>query len=205
MEEKWLTWAKRLQSIAQAGITYSKDKYDIERFQEIRELSSEILSNYTDLSNEKVKDLFCNETGYQTPKVDVRCAIFINDKILLVKESLDNKWSLPGGWAEVNLSIKENAIKESFEEAGINVKPKKLIALLDKSKHSTTLNPYGIYKAFVLCEFINGDFKENIETDESRLFSLDNLPTLSTERNNYDQIKMCFDFNEDQNLDTIFD
>lgn len=205
MEEKWLTWAKRLQSIAQAGITYSKDKYDIERFQEIRDLSSEILSNYTDLSNEKVKDLFCNETGYQTPKVDVRCAIFINDKILLVKENLDNKWSLPGGWAEVNLSIKENAIKESFEEAGINVKPKKLIALLDKSKHSTTLNPYGIYKAFVLCEFINGDFKENIETDESRLFSLDNLPTLSTERNNYDQIKMCFDFNENQNLDTIFD
>lgn len=205
MEEKWLTWAKRLQSIAQAGITYSKDKYDIERFQEIRELSSEILSNYTDISKEKVKDLFCNETGYQTPKVDVRCAIFINNKILLVKENLDNKWSLPGGWAEVNLSIKENAIKESFEEAGINVKPKKLIALLDKSKHSTTLNPYGIYKAFVLCEFINGDFKENIETDESRLFSLDNLPTLSTERNNYDQIKMCFDFNENQNLDTIFD
>lgn len=205
MEEKWLTWAKRLQSIAQAGITYSKDKYDIERFQEIRELSSEILSNYTDISKEKVKDLFCNETGYQTPKVDVRCAIFINDKILLVKENLDNNWSLPGGWAEVNLSIKENAIKESFEEAGINVKPKKLIALLDKSKHSTTLNPYGIYKAFVLCEFINGDFKENIETDESRLFSLDNLPTLSTERNNYDQIKMCFDFNENQNLDTIFD
>lgn len=205
MEEKWLTWAKRLQSIAQAGITYSKDKYDIERFQEIRELSSEILSNYTDISKEKVKNLFCNETGYQTPKVDVRCAIFVKDKILLVKENLDNKWSLPGGWAEVNLSIKENAIKESFEEAGINVKPKKLIALLDKSKHSTTLNPYGIYKAFVLCEFINGDFKENIETDESRLFSLDNLPTLSTERNNYDQIKMCFDFNENQNLDTIFD
>ena len=143
MEEKWLTWAKRLQSIAQAGITYSKDKYDIERFQEIRDISSEILSNYTDLSNEKVKDLFCNETGYQTPKVDVRCAIFINDKILLVKENLDNKWSLPGGWAEVNLSIKENAIKESFEEAGINVKPKKLIALLDKSKHSNTLTPYG--------------------------------------------------------------
>lgn len=205
MEEKWLTWAKRLQSIAQAGITYSKDKYDIERFQEIRELSSEILSNYTDISKEKVKDLFCNETGYQTPKVDVRCAIFVKDKILLVKENLDNKWSLPGGWAEVNLSIKENAIKESFEEAGINVKPKKLIALLDKSKHSTTLNPYGIYKAFVLCEFINGNFKENIETDESRLFSLDNLPTLSTERNNYDQIKMCFDFNENQNLNTIFD
>lgn len=205
MEEKWLTLAKRLQSIAQAGITYSKDKYDIERFQEIRELSSEILSNYTDISTEKVKNLFCNETGYQTPKVDVRCAIFIKDKILLVKENLDNKWSLPGGWAEVNLSIKENAIKESFEEAGINVKPKKLIAILDKSKHSTTLNPYGIYKAFVLCEFINGNFKENIETDESRLFSLDNLPTLSTERNNYDQIKMCFDFNENQNLDTIFD
>ncbi|MGL4573130.1 MAG: NUDIX hydrolase [Clostridium sp.] len=205
MEEKWLNWAKRLQSIAQSGITYSKDKYDIERFEEIRNLSSEILKEYTDIPTEKVKDLFCNEKGYQTPKVDVRAAIFINNKILLVKESLDNKWALPGGWAEIDLSIKENAIKESFEEAGVNITPVKLIAVLDKNKHSSTLSPYSVYKVFVLCNFISGEFKENIETDDSSLFSIDNLPNLSLERNSYEQVKMCFDFNENQNLNTIFD
>lgn len=205
MEEKWLNWAKRLQSIAQSGITYSKDKYDIERFEEIRNLSCEILKEYTDIPTAKVKDLFCNEKGYQTPKVDVRAAIFINNKILLVKESLDNKWALPGGWAEIDLSIKENAIKESFEEAGVNITPVKLIAVLDKNKHSFNLSPYSVYKVFVLCNFISGEFKENIETDDSSLFSIDNLPNLSLERNSYEQVKMCFDFNENQNLNTIFD
>ena len=107
MEPKWLTWAKQLQSIAQAGLTYSKDKYDIERFQQIRELSVEILNEYTEICNEKIKDLFCNEVGYQTPKIDIRGAVFKDDKILLVKESIDGLWSIPGGWAEPGLSIKE--------------------------------------------------------------------------------------------------
>lgn len=91
MENRWLTWATKLQSIAQAGLEYSKDKYDIERFNEIRNISAEIISEYTDLSMSKVKDLFCNEKGYQTPKVDVRAAIFKDEKILLVKESLDGR------------------------------------------------------------------------------------------------------------------
>lgn len=121
MDPKWLCWAKQLQSIAQAGLAYSKDKYDIERFQQIRNLSAEILSEYTGISNEKIKELFCNETGYQTPKVDVRGAIFKDDKILLVKESIDGSWSMPGGWAEPNLSVKENIIKEVKEEAGLYI------------------------------------------------------------------------------------
>ena len=95
METKWLSWAKRLQSIAQAGLTYSKDKYDIERFQQIRDISIEILNEYTEISNEKIKDLFCNETGYQTPKVDIRGAVFKDGKILLVKEY---RWTLVASW-----------------------------------------------------------------------------------------------------------
>lgn len=205
MEEKWLSWAKRLQSIAQAGIEYSKDKYDIERFEEIRDLSCEILKEYTNIPKDKVMDLFCNETGYQTPKVDVRSAIFKNNKILLVKESIDNKWSLPGGWAEVDLSIKENAIKESMEEAGVNVKPKRLLAVLDKSKYSVKPYPYGVYKIFVLCDLIDGSFKENIETEESRFFGIENLPELSTGRNTKEQIEMCFEGKNNNNFITIFD
>lgn len=193
MEEKWLTWAKKLQSIAQAGLEYSKDKYDIERFQQIRDLSAKIMSEYTEVSIEKVKDLFCNEDGYQTPKVDVRSAVFKENKILLVKEMLDGCWALPGGWAEVNLTVKENSMKECMEEAGVKVEPKRIIAVLDRNRNYEVPNPYGIYKIFVYCELISGEFKENIETECSGFFSLDKLPPLSLERNTYEQVKMCFE------------
>ena len=113
--EKWLQWAIELQSLAQAGLTYGKDVYDKERYERIREISAEMLSYKTDISIEKVKDLFCNEHGYQTPKLDTRAAIFSDEKILLVKEK-NGKWSLPGGWVDVNLSIKENTVKEVKEE-----------------------------------------------------------------------------------------
>jgi ADP-ribose pyrophosphatase YjhB (NUDIX family) len=205
MEPKWLSWAKQLQAIAQSGLTYSKDKYDIERFQQIRNLSVEILNEYTEISTEKIKDLFCNETGYQTPKVDIRGAVFKEDKILLVKESIDGCWSMPGGWAEFNLSIKENIIKEIREESGLNVVPKRLIAVLDRNKHNEPVTPYGIYKIFVLCDFVDGEFKSNIETEESGFFSLGDLPPLSLGRNTKKQIEMCFEANTQDNFLTIFD
>jgi len=205
MEPKWLSWAKQLQSIAQAGMTYSKDKYDIERFQQIRDLSVEILSEYTGINNEKIDKLFCNEVGYQTPKVDIRGAIFKEDKILLVKESIDGCWSMPGGWAEFNLSIKENIIKEAREEAGLNVVPIKIIAILDRNKHNEPVTAYGIYKIFVLCELIDGTFEKNVETEESGFFSLKDLPPLSLERNSEKQVEMCFEAISNNNFFTIFD
>ncbi len=205
MEPKWLNWAKQLQSLAQAGLTYSKDKYDIERFQQIRNLSVEILSEYTGISNEKIEDLFCNEIGYQTPKIDIRGAIFKENKILLVKESVDGCWSMPGGWAEFNLSIKENIIKEAREEAGLNVVPKRLIAVLDRNKHNEPVSAYGIYKIFVFCELIDGAFKKNIETEESGFFSLADLPPLSVERNTKKQIEICFNSKSNDKFFTIFD
>ncbi|WP_055071621.1 NUDIX hydrolase N-terminal domain-containing protein [Clostridium massiliamazoniense] len=205
MEDKWLTWATRLQSIAQAGLEYSKDKYDIERFDEIRNISAEIISEYTDLSMSKVKDLFCNEKGYQTPKVDVRAAIFKDEKILLVKESLDGTWSLPGGWADIGLSVKENVIKESFEEAGVKVEPERIIAIQDRNKNNKPISPYSIYKIFVLCKLIEGEFKENIETEESGYFKLEELPKLSEGRNNKEQIELCFKAKNNSNQEAYFD
>ncbi len=147
--EKWLEWAIELQSLAQAGLTYGKDVYDIERYERIREISAEILSNYTDLSIDKVKNLFCNEVGYQTPKLDTRAAIFENDKILLVKEN-NGKWSLPGGWVDVTVSVKENTIKEVKEESGLDVSADRIIAVQDRSKHNSPVYPYGVCKIFVL-------------------------------------------------------
>ena len=163
MKEQWLEWAIELQSLAQAGLTYGKDIFDRERYERIREISAEIMAYKTDIPVQKAKDLFCNETGYQTPKLDTRAAIFQNGKILLVKEN-SGKWSLPGGWVDVNVSVKENTIKEVKEEAGLDVTADKVIAIQDRSKHNLPVYAYGVCKIFVLCTIIGGAFKENIET-----------------------------------------
>lgn len=202
--EKWLEWAIELQSLAQAGLTYGKDVYDIERYERIREISAEILSNYTDLSIDKVKNLFCNEVGYQTPKLDTRAAIFENDKILLVKEN-NGKWSLPGGWVDVTVSVKENTIKEVKEESGLDVSADRIIAVQDRSKHNSPVYPYGVCKIFVLCSVLGGQFEENIETTEAHFFSEFEIPELAEEKNNLEQIRMCFRAYRDENWKVMFD
>ena len=129
MEDKILNWMIELQSIAQAGLEYSKDVYDIERFERLREIVAEIISYKTELPIEKIKDLFCSEKGYQTPKLDTRAAIFEDNKILLVKEN-NGKWAMPGGWVDVLETVKSNTEKEVREEAGLNVIAKRIIAIL---------------------------------------------------------------------------
>jgi len=188
----WLDWAVELQSLAQAGLTYCKDVYDRERYERIREISAEILSHMSEIPLEKVKDIFCNETGYQTPKIDTRAAIFKDDKILLVRES-NGTWSLPGGWCDVNVSVGENTVKEVKEEAGLDVEIERLIAVQDRAKHNLPLYAYGVCKIFSLCRVTGGEFKENIETTGFDYFSEDSLPLLAGEKNNEEQIKMCFD------------
>ena len=128
INDKWIDFAIRLQSIAQAGLQYGKDKYDKERYEEIRSIAAEMISVKTDIPVERVYDLFCNETGYQTPKVDTRAAVFIDGKILLVHEN-NGTWSLPGGWCDVNQSVASNTEKEVREESGLTVKSEKIIAV----------------------------------------------------------------------------
>lgn len=163
-----------------------------------------MISLQSDIPLEKVKDLFCNEIGYQTPKLDTRAAIFKNNKILLVQES-NGTWSLPGGWVDVDLSIKENTIKEVKEEAGLNVTADMIIAVQDREKHNLPVYAYKVCKVFVLCSLIDGEFKKNIETIKSDYFSLDNVPLLATEKNNKEQIKMCFEAYQSTNWKTLFD
>ena len=204
MKEQWLEWAIELQSLAQAGLTYGKDIFDRERYERIREISAEIMAYKTDIPVQKAKDLFCNETGYQTPKLDTRAAIFQNGKILLVKEH-SGKWSLPGGWVDVNVSVKEYTIKEVKEEAGLDVTADKVIAIQDRSKHNLPVYAYGVCKIFVLCTIIGGAFKENIETTGFAYFSENELPELATEKNNEEQVKMCFEAYRTKNWSTLFD
>lgn len=203
-EQQWLNWAQELQFIAQAGLTYTKDDFDRDRFARLREISAEIMSARSGLTLDLVKDLFCNEEGFQTPKLDTRAAIFKEDKILLVKER-DGRWSLPGGWVDLNESIRTNTVKEVWEEAGLRVVATKLIAVQDRNLHNSPRYAYGVTKAFVECEVIDGTFKENIETVRSDYFALDSIPPLSEDKNSMAQIELCFKARESKSWQTLFD
>ena len=202
--EKWLELIIEIQSLAQNGLAYTNNVYDKERFERLRDISAEMLSMKTDLSLEKVKDLFCNEKGYQTPKLDTRAVIFKDDKILLVKEN-NGTWSLPGGWVDVLESVASNTVKEAKEETGLDVVPKRIIAIQDRNKHNKPIYAYGICKIFVLCEVIGGKFEKNIETTETDYFSLDELPLLAEAKTNKEQIEMCFKAVNDENWQVQFD
>ena len=202
--EKWLQWAVELQSLAQAGLTYGKDGFDLERYARIREISAEILAHMTQLPVEKVTGLFCNETGYQTPKLDTRAAVFQEGKILLVQEE-DGRWSLPGGWADVDISVGENTVKEVKEEAGLDVIPRRIIAVQDRAKHNLPVYAYGVCKIFVQCDAAGGQFTPNLETTEARYFPPDQLPPLAEEKNTPAQIALCFEAYRSDAWATQFD
>lgn len=194
MEQRpqWLEWTVELQALAQAGLFYGHDKYDLERYARIRDIAAEMMACRTGLPTDKVQDLFCGETGYQTPKLDTRAAIFQGEKILLVQES-DGRWSLPGGWVDVDLSVGENAVKEVKEEAGLDVTADLVIALQDRNRHNRPVSAYGICKVFVLCSLLGGSFRPNLETLDSGYFPLDQLPPLSEDKTTAEQIKLCFE------------
>lgn len=202
--EKWLQWAVELQSLAQAGLEYGKDCFDKERYTRIREISAEMISYQAEIPLDKVKNLFCSETGYQTPKLDTRAAIFQDDKILLVREK-NGKWSLPGGWVDVNVSVLENTIKEVKEEAGLDVQADLLIAVQDREKHNLPIYAYKICKIFVLCTLQGGHFEPNNETTETEYFGMEELPELAEDKNNEEQIKMCFEAYHSKHWKTLFD
>ena len=195
--------AMELQAIAQNGLTYTKDMFDKERFERIRDISAEIMVIKTGFSFEKVKSLFCNGVGYQTPKLETRAVIFKENKILLVKEK--DKWALPGGWIDYNETVASNTIKEVKEEAGLDVTPIKVISIQSRNMHNYPKYAYEICKVFVMCMEKGGCFQENNETTESNYFALDNLPELDEDKNVYEQIKMCFDAYEYENWSVIFD
>ena len=201
----WVDMIVELQSLAQAGLTYGKDAYDKERYERIREISAEMMSHIADIPLEKVKGLFCNEIGYQTPKIDTRAAIFKDDKILLVQEK-NGTWSLPGGWCDVTVSVAENTIKEVKEEAGLDVIVKSVIAIQDREKHNLPIYAYRVCKIFMLCSAVGGNFEPNIETIGFAYFAEDEIPQLATEKNNEEQIKMCFDsYRTGEEWETLFD
>lgn len=193
MNDKILDWAMKIQSIAQTGLAYCRDEFDRERYTELRELSAEMLAERTELSVGRVRELFCGESGYQTPKLDTRAAIVEDGRILLVRER-DGRWALPGGWCDVDRSVAENTVKEALEETGLTVEAERLIAVQDWRRHNACNYIYGIIKIFVLCRAIGGEFAQNIETTETAYFSAEELPEqLAVEKTSREQALMCLD------------
>lgn len=205
MNDKVLDWAVRIQGIAQAGLAYGRDAYDKERYEQLRSIAAEMVAEKTEISEDRIRDLFCSETGYQTPKVDTRGAVFRDGKILLVHEN-NGTWSLPGGWCDVDQSVASNVIKEVKEETGLTVFAERLIAVQDWRKHNVCNYIYGVVKVFVLCQEVGGSFAENIETTGIQYFGRNELPDrLAVEKTTADQILLCFGAYGDPNWKTRFD
>lgn len=205
MKEKWLELAQKLQSIAQSGLFYSNNEFEIERYKLVMEIAEEMISMKTGFDKEEIHKLFMSEAGHSTPKVDVRGVVFKDDKILLVKEKVDGKWTVPGGWADVGSTPSENAEREVFEESGFRVKAKKVLAVYDRNKQGHTPYIFHLYKIFFLCELIGGEAKTSFETDDVGFFGLDELPELSTGRITRKQIERFFEHYKNPNLPADFD
>ena len=181
-EPRWLVWSRRIQAIAQTGLTYTENPYDRERYAELRELALEIACAHVDDDRSLVRSVFAPDHGYPTPKVDVRALVLRDREVLLVRERSDGRWALPGGWADVGLSIREVAAKEVLEESGYDVRPVRLLAVWDRARHNPGLLATSTYKVFVDCELTGGEARTSAETSEVRWFPPDALPDLSTGR-----------------------
>lgn len=184
----YLASYKELLSIAQAGLHYGNDQFDLVRYQELNDLALQLIQSLGNEPQEVIHDLFSHESGYQTPKVDVRAFITQDSKVLLVQDSKTLEWSLPGGYADVGFSPKENTRKEVYEETGLNVEVKQLKAIFDTNLRKDIPQAFQYYKLVFDCEILSGSFKENLETNQMHYFALDNLPVLSKKRTTQEQL-----------------
>jgi ADP-ribose pyrophosphatase YjhB (NUDIX family) len=205
-EPQWLSWTKRLQAIAQTGLAFTRDHYDQERYEELREIAAEMMAAGAGLTDsQKILDLFKNESGYATPKIEVRGAVLHQNEILLVREREDGGWTLPGGWADVGESPSAMVVREVKEESGFDVVPRKLAALFDRNKHAHPPTAGHAYKIFFLCDLIGGEATPSFETPEVAFFPRHQLPHLSAPRITEYQIDHMFEHAEHPEWPTTFD
>lgn len=205
MNPQWLEWAQRLQAIAQNGLTYSGNPFDIERYQQLRQVAADILSAHSQLDSDTILDLFNREEGYATPKVDVRAAVFQEDKILLVKEREDGCWTLPGGWVDVGEAPSQAIVREVYEESGYRTQAVKLLAVYDRNCHGHPPIRHHVYKLFFLCQLLGGTPTKSFETEEVSFFEEQAIPQLSLTRVVPSQITRLFEHYRHPDWPTDFD
>ncbi|MES2777232.1 MAG: NUDIX hydrolase [Bacteroidota bacterium] len=204
--QRILEEVKKLKAITETGLVYCENEYDIDRYKELHEMSLRLMSELTEHPVETLKMQLPMSADYPTAKVDVRCMILSGQKeVLLVQESLDGKWSLPGGWADIGSSPRETAIKECKEETGLDVVPETLLAVLDKKMHAHPPQAFYVYKLFFHCRATSAELKKGFDALDVKYFSIDNLPELSEDRILKSQIEMMHQKIMTHDLVTVFD
>ena len=183
METEILKIARRVQAISQSGLHFAENDFDRQRYAELRDLSVQLASAISDAEINKIRDLFTNETGFQTPKVDIRSVVIKDGKILLARERCDGKYSIPGGFADINFSPSEVAVKEVLEETGLEVRYNRVLAIVDSDRHDFPPLQYHYYKIVILCDLVGGTLSDSVETTDAGFFDFDKLPPLSEMRN----------------------
>jgi ADP-ribose pyrophosphatase YjhB (NUDIX family) len=182
-ENEILRTARRIQALAQAGLHYAENEFDRQRYEELRDLSVKLAASVTDKPVNKISELFTGETGFQTPKVDIRSVVIKDNKVLLARERSDGGFSLPGGFADINYSPAEVAVKEVREETGLEVRVSRVLAVVDTDNHNFPPLEYHYYKIVLLCDLTGGELTDSYETTEAGFFDFEDLPVLSEKRN----------------------
>lgn len=204
MSAKWIQWAQEIFSMSQAGLTYSKNEFDIERYKRLQEITAEMIESQSEVSKESALESFSMQAGYITPKIDVRGAVIQENKILLIQEKADGKWAMPGGWADLGDAPASVAEREVWEESGYRVKAEKVVAVIDANR----IKPMEFYHAFkiiFLCRLIGGEPQISHETLAVDFFELNNIPSLSIYRTNENMLKEVFEHIKDPARPTYFD
>jgi ADP-ribose pyrophosphatase YjhB (NUDIX family) len=205
-EPQWLTIAREVRAIAQTGLAFTADGFDHQRYQRLRELAALLMAQGSASEHASIIELLRQEKGYATPKVDVRGAAFVDGRVLMVREISDGRWTLPGGWADVNQSAGECVIREIFEESGFTARALKLAAVYDYQRSGHPPHHIdSIYKMFFICEIVGGEARASDETSEVAFFARDELPPLSLGRTTAAQIDRMFHHGEHPELAPDFD
>ena len=190
----WLQWARKLQALAQNGLTYTENGYDLDRYRQIRLIALEMMAKGSGSSLTRIEEIFEGEVGYQTPKVDTRGVVFREDRLLLVREKINGLWTLTGGWVDPNETPREAVEREVMEESGHEVRAEKMLALFDRSRQGYhPPHPYRVFKLFIRCRLIGGNAKDSLETEEASFLGEDEIPELSLARVTGPQITRMFE------------
>lgn len=200
-----LDQARRLLAVAQTGLHYTQSEFERERYEEVAQIAAELLDRADHYNTHDIRQAWLMEDGYTTPKLDVRGAMFRNNEVLLVRERSDGKWTVPGGFADVNEWPSLSVLKEIEQESGYTARVLKLAAVHDRNKHNYPAFMFHIWKLLFVCEVTGGEARISNETDDVQFFALDALPMLSTGRITAAQIQLLHRHYLQADLPTEFD
>src|SRR5688572_13125207 len=200
-----LDLSRRLLAVSQTGLHFTHEEYDRERYREMAQIAGEMLALESAMTPDQLRAAWLVEDGYATPKVDVRGAVFRGDQVLMVQERVDGKWTMPGGWADVNDTPSFAVEKEIEQESGFTARAVKLAAVFDRNKHDHPAFIFHIWKMFFVCEITGGSPRESYETTGVDFFPIDALPELSSGRITQAQIHRIYQHHLNRTLATEFD